>query len=379
MNKILYLLTLVVGFIHLFSYITIANEVYPTEKVEIIVETIAEGLNHPWAIEELSDNLYLVTERSGQLRLVDNGIISNPIVGVPKVGAVGQGGLLDVALSNNFEQSGVIYLTYSEFIPEVGFGTVLAKARLSGEISSARLENVEELFSMNKFSGPTRHFGSRIVVARDDTIFFSIGDRAESGRAQNMLDYAGAILRINPDGSVPFDNPYISKDWAYPEIWSKGHRNPQGLDIDPVTGNLYLSEHGAKGGDEINQSEAGKNYGWPIISYGVHYTGEKIGIGTKAIGFEQPLYYWDPSIAPGGLAVYRGKMFPEWDGDFLVVALKYQMLVRLGRDDKGEIINEERILEKKYGRMREIVVTTDGALLILTDEKNGKILKISRK
>jgi glucose/arabinose dehydrogenase len=231
---------------------------------------------------------------------------------------------------------------------------------------------------MNRFTGAGRHFGSRIAVASDGTLFFTIGDRGDGDRAQDMNDHAGAVLRINPDGSVPSDNPFANGGGA-PELWSKGHRNAQGMDFDSETGVLYSVEHGARGGDEINRPEPGLNYGWPVISYGRHYSGGEIGIGTAAEGYEQPVYYWDPSIAPGGMAVYRGEMFPEWDGDLLVAALKYQMLVRLDLDSEtGEVLGEERFLKGAYGRIRDVIVAPDGALLMVTDDDNGAVLRLSR-
>ena len=376
--KHLYLVLLLIGMVCWSLSPTQASDNYSTEKVDISVDIIAEGLKNPWGIEVLPDGALIVTERPGQMRIVNDGKISEPIVGVPEVLAANQGGLLDIALANDFANSGTIYFTYSAEDSD-GFGTVLTKAKLVRDGLSARLENVEVLFTMNKKTSQTRHFGSRIAIAEDDTIFFSIGDRADRPRAQDFLDYAGAIIRVNPDGSVPADNPFVGREGVYPELWSKGHRNAQGLDIDEQTGLLYLSEHGAQGGDEVNLSEAGKNYGWPIISYGQHYGGGKIGEGTEADGLEQPLFYWDPSIAPGGMVVYRGEEFPEWDGDFLVTALKFQLLSRLDRDETGKIIGEERILEREYGRMREVIVAPDGTLLILTDDGNGKILQVSRK
>ena len=371
-------LTICIGTISLLLSTAQSADFYSTEKVEIEVEILAEGLQNPWGIEVLPDGAFIVTERPGPMRIVKDGEISDPISGVPKVLAANQGGLLDVALANDFASSGMIYFTYSAEDSE-GFGTVLTKAKLVREGNSARLENVEVIFEMNNKTSQTRHFGSRIMVAEDDTIFFTIGDRADRPRAQDFLDYAGAVIRINPNGSAPADNPFIDQDGVYPELWSKGHRNAQGMDLDEQTGFLYLSEHGAQGGDEVNLAEAGKNYGWPTISYGQHYGGGKIGEGTKAEGLEQPLYYWDPSIAPGGMVVYRGEEFPEWDGDFLVTALKYQLLSRLDRDDSGKITGEERMFDREYGRMREVIVAPDGTLLIITDEGNGKILRVSRK
>ena len=360
------------------SVTSVAADTYNTEKVPIKVDVLASGLEHPWGIEVLPDGAFLVTERDGNLRVVKDGQISKPIRGLPKIRANGQGGLLDVALANDFESSGTIFISYSE-PGRGGVGTAVARATLVRDGQNARLRNVKTIFSMDKKSRGGRHFGSRLSVADDDTIYFSIGDRGDPDRAQDMKDHAGAILRINADGSVPADNPYASGGAALPELWSKGHRNPQGMDFDSETNVLYTVEHGARGGDEINRPQPGRNYGWPVISYGRHYSGGKIGVGTEAEGYEQPLFYWDPSIAPGGMAVYRGDMFPEWDGDLLVTALKDQLLVRLDRNGNGAIVGEERLLQDSYGRLREVKQARDGSRLVLTDESDGAILRISRQ
>lgn len=352
-----------------------ANDAVPTQEVAIEVEVLASGLDHPWGVEPLPDGAILVTERSGVLRMLRDGRLSTPISGVPDVAAQGQGGLLDIALARDFETSRTIFLSYSTD-GAGGLGTAIARARLSEDATA--LSDVDEIFRMNRFTSVDRHFGSRIAVAPDGSLFFSIGDRGEDERAQDFDDHAGAILRIDANGAAPPDNPYATGDGAA-ELWSKGHRNPQGLDIDPKTGILYSVEHGARGGDEVNRPEPGRNYGWPTISYGRHYTGAEIGIGTVAEGYEQPIYYWDPSIAPGGMAVYRGEMFPEWDGDLLVAALKFQLLVRLDLDEEtGEVLSEERLLKGAYGRIRDVRIAADGAVLMVTDEDNGMILRLSR-
>jgi glucose/arabinose dehydrogenase len=220
--------------------------------------------------------------------------------------------------------------------------------------------------------------GSRIAFAPDKTMFITIGDQFTPRLAQNFNDDHGSVIHINRDGSIPPANPFADGKKARPEIWSKGHRNPQGITFDSEGDVLYTVEHGARGGDEINHPEPGRNYGWPVISYGVNYDGSKIGIGTKKAGMEQPLYYWDPSIAPGALLVYRGKMFPEWDGDFLVTALKFKLIARLPRNASGKITGEERILTDAYGRLRDIKEMRDGSLLVTTDSGNGAVLRISR-
>lgn len=348
----------------------------PTKLVEIRTDVLAEGLDQPWAVEELPDGSLILTELGGAIRVYRDGKLSAPLSGVPKVAARGQGGLLDVALANDFAVSRTLFLSYAASGPG-GAGTAIARARLSDDNRS--LTEVTEIFRMARLTRKGQHFGSRIAVARDGTLYFTIGDRGEGDRAQDTGDHAGAVLRINPDGTIPADNPHPGGGAWLAEIWSKGHRNPQGAAIDQKTGTLFTVEHGARGGDEINMPEAGKNYGWPVISYGRHYAGGEIGIGTAADGYEQPIHYWDPSIAPGGMAVYRGAMFPEWDGDLFVAALKFRLLVRLDRDpETGEILGEERMLKGDFGRIRDVVVASDGALLIVTDESDGQLIRISR-
>ena len=353
----------------------LAEDIIQTDLVTLNVETIADGLENPWGVEVLPDGSYLVTERPGRMRIVKDGVVSSPLSGLPRIASSGQGGLLDVALARDFDTSRMIFFSYAAK-GSGGLGTAIAKARLSPD--ATRLQDTEVIFTMNRPSNGGRHFGSRIVVAPDGTLFFTIGDRGEPDRAQNGNDHAGSVLRINPDGSVPGDNPFVDQDGMQPELWSLGHRNPQGADWDEKTATLYTVEHGARGGDEINQPVAGRNYGWPVITYGRAYSGAEIGIGTSAQGFEQPLHYWDPSIAPGGMVVYRGDMFPEWDGDFIVAALKYQLVSRLERDDDDNITDEEWMLKGEYGRIREIRVAPDGALLLLTDESDGALLRVSR-
>ena len=346
-----------------------------TQKVEVKVETIATGLEHPWAVAVLPDGAYLVTERPGRMRVVRDGKVSVPLSGVPEVYAHGQGGLLDVALDPKFPSNRTLYFTAS-VAGDGGSGTAVFRARLSPD--ETRLTDVKRIFLMNKLSRGNIQYGSRIAIALDGSLFVSLGDRGQQDRAQDFHDDAGSIIHIEADGSIPADNPFKDDKRALPEIWSKGHRNPQGITFDSETNRLYTAEHGARGGDEINTPEAGKNYGWPIISYGVNYNGTKIGIGTAKAGMEQPRFYWDPSIAPGAIVVYRGKMFPEWNGEFLVTALKFELLSRLSVDGKGKITEQERMFDGKFGRLRDIAVAPDGALLITTDEDNGALLRVSR-
>lgn len=355
-----------------------AAEVINTKIYDVKVSVAATGLEHPWGVEILPDGALLVTERPGRLRIVSDGRLSAPLSGLPQISPTGQGGLLDVALSRDFSSSGLVFLTFSE-PGDSGVGTSLARAKLVRQGDRSKLEDLEVLFSMKPKSRGGRHFGSRIVInPTDDTILFTIGDRGDQDRAQDMNDHAGSVIRIKSDGSIPSNNPWADGTEGKPELWSKGHRNPQGATWDPVTQSLWITEHGARGGDEVNQPEAGKNYGWPVISYGRHYSGIRIGIGTKAPGYEQPKWYWDPSIAPSGLDVYDGEMFPEWKGDLLAGALKFQLVARLTRDNTGKITGEERMFEGKFGRIRDIQVASDGSIYLLTDASNGQIIHLTR-
>ncbi|CAN7312236.1 PQQ-dependent sugar dehydrogenase [Pararhizobium sp. LjRoot235] len=345
---------------------------YSTEKVSVQVETLASGLDNPWSVEVMPDGGFIITELGGTLRIIRDGKASAPIRGVPKSARQGQGGLLDVALDPDFAANRTIFLSMA--VADGGrYGTAIVRGVLSKDAKD--LTGVKELFRMNKFTGKGQHFGSRIAIASDGSLFFGIGDRGERDRAQDMRDHAGSILHINPDGSIPADNPYKDGKAGLPEVWSKGHRNPQGIVIDPKDHQLLTVEHGARGGDEVNAPQPGKNYGWPVITYGKDYSGAEIGVGQAAEGYEQPLYYWDPSIAPGAIDVYHGAMFPQWEGDLLVSALKYQLLARLERDESGSIISEERLFEGEFGRIRDVKVAPDGAVLMVTDD--GALLRVS--
>ncbi|NNG73359.1 PQQ-dependent sugar dehydrogenase [Rhizobium laguerreae] len=352
-----------------------AADTIKTQDLAVRIDKLADHLEHPWAVEVLPDGAYLVTERPGRMRIVRDGKVSGPIGGVPKVSARGQGGLMDVALAPDFATSRKLYFT-AAIANSQGSGTEAFSAMLSTDEKT--LQAVTPVFTMRRFTPGNIQYGSRIAIARDGSLFISVGDRGDRDRSQDWQDDAGSIIHINADGSIPADNPFKDGGKALPEIWSKGHRNPQGITFDAKDGKLYTAEHGARGGDEINQPEAGKNYGWPIITYGRDYSGAEIGEGTAKEGLEQPLHYWDPSIAPGALAVYRGAMFPEWDGNFLVAALKFQLLSRMQRDDSGAFVAEERLFEGEYGRIRDVVIAPDGALLMVTDEDNGALLRVSR-
>ncbi|ARM13300.1 MULTISPECIES: PQQ-dependent sugar dehydrogenase [Rhizobium] len=352
-----------------------AADTINTQGPTVRVEKLAGGLDHPWAVEVLPDGAYLVTERPGRMRIIHDGKLSEPIGNVPKVSARGQGGLMDVALAPDFATSRKLYFT-AAIAKAQGSGTEAFSATLSRD--EKRLDAVTPVFTMRRFTSGNIQYGSRIAIAPDGTLFISVGDRGDRDRSQDWQDDAGSIIHINADGSIPTNNPFKDGGKALPEIWSKGHRNPQGITFDTKDGKLYTVEHGARGGDEINEPEAGKNYGWPIITYGRDYSGAEIGEGTAKKGLEQPLHYWDPSIAPGALAVYRGAMFPEWDGNFVVAALKFQLLSRMQRDESGAFVAEERLFEGEYGRIRDVIVAPDGALLMVTDEDDGALLRVSR-
>lgn len=352
-----------------------AADTIATEHHAVTVEKLAGPLEHPWSLAMLPDGAMLVTERPGRLRLVvDGALLPEPVAGVPRVRASGQGGLLDVALDPDFAGNRLVYLAYSE-AGEGGVGTAVARGRLVRDGAAARLEDVEVIFRQVPKVGGSAHFGARLVFAPDGKLFIGLGERQQRERAQDLRTTLGKVVRIEADGTVPADNPFAGQDGARPEIWSYGHRNIQAAALDPATGDLVTVEHGARGGDEVNRPEAGKNYGWPVITHGVDYSGDPIGIGRKAPGMEQPVYQWTPSIAPSGMAFYTGTAFPEWNGDLFVGALRGELLVRLDMQD-GRVVGEERMLEGTLGRIRDVRQAPDGALLILTDARDGAIWRL---
>jgi aldose sugar dehydrogenase len=354
------------------------DDVFATQEAAVQAETVASGLSNPWAIDFLPDGAAIVTERPGTMRVLVDGVLSDPIEGVPEVWAQRQGGLLDVAVSPDFADSGLIFFTFSE-PGEGGAGTALARAVLERDGASASLSGVEVIFTMNRKTNAGQHFGSRIVFHPDGTVFVTTGDRGDGERSQDMQDHAGAVLRVNPDGSIPQDNPSPDGSAHLPEIWSKGHRNIQGAVFDPVTEALWVHEHGPRGGDELNRPEPGGNFGWPVVSLGVNYSGTPVGDGEQqAEGMIDPVHHWTPSIAPSGLATYQGDMFPEWQGDFLVGALAFELVTRLERDDEGNIVSEERLFEGEFGRIRDVAVADDGAVWLVTDESDGRLIRLTR-
>jgi glucose/arabinose dehydrogenase len=337
------------------------------------VETVAKGLEHPWGLEFLPDGRMVVTERPGRLRIVDrDGRLSEPLAGVPKVFARGQGGLLDVALSPNFAKDRLVYLSYAE-PGEGGAGTAVAR----GQLAERGLDKTEVIWRQAPKVNSSNHFGSRIVFRPDGTLFVTTGDRfAYREKAQDLSTTLGKIVRINPDGSAPRDNPFAGRSGARPEIWSYGHRNVQAAALHPQTAELWTGEHGARGGDELNRVEAGKNYGWPVITYGVDYSGAKIGEGTAKPGMEQPVYYWDPVIAPSGMVVYTGDAFPDWKDNIFIGSLNPGGLVSLAMKN-SKVAREERYLGDLRERIRDVRQATDGSLYLLTDRGNGRVLRIT--
>lgn len=344
------------------------------------VETVASGLENPWGLAFLPDGRMLVTERPGRLRIVSrSGTVSEPVRGLPPVYATGQGGLLDVALAPDFPDSRIIFLSYAE--PREGAsGTSVARARLVEDGGEARLDDLQVIFRQSPAAGGSNHYGSRLVFARDGTLFVTLGDRYSlREQAQDLSVHIGKVVRINTDGSVPDGNPFRNRNGARPEIWSYGHRNVQGAALDPSTGRLWTIEHGARGGDELNHPEAGKNYGWPVITYGRDYSGARIGEGTERTGMEQPVKYWDPSFAPSGLAFYTGDLMAKWKGDLFTGGLSGTRLVRLRLDPARERVIEEEVLLGDLGeRIRDVRQGPDGALWLLTDDPGeGRLLRLS--
>ncbi len=353
------------------------NAPAPAAKTALQVKAIAEGLVYPWGLQFLPDGRMLVTERPGRLRIVTaEGKISGPVAGVPGVDARGQGGLLDVRLAPDFAQSSIVFLSFSELrgIGKNSTSVARGKLALDGD-GGGRIEGLTVIFRQEPAVESTAHFGSRLVFGRDGTLFVTTGDRyVRRDDAQNPANHLGKVVRVNPNGTIP-EGGEKKEGWA-PEVWSIGHRNIQGAAIDPATGKLWTVEHGAKGGDELNHPEAGKNYGWPVISYGVDYSGAKLGEGTAKEGMEQPVYYWDPSIAVSGLVFHTGDVYPQWKGNLFAGGLNGARLVRLALENEA-VVAEESLLADRGERIRDVRQGPDGALYVLTDDKNGKILRVA--
>jgi glucose/arabinose dehydrogenase len=342
-------------------------------KVAVKTETFAKGLVHPWSMAFLPDGRLLVTERPGRMRLIGkDGKLSPPLANVPAVYASGQGGLLE---SPDFASSRLVYFSYSEPRGQGSNGTSVARAKLTGGEDAARLDDVKVIFRQEPATTGGLHFGSRLAFARDGQLFVTLGERFQRDKAQDLGNHYGKVVRIRPDGSIPPDNPFVNKQGARPEVWSYGHRNIQSAAINPASGKLWTVEHGARGGDEINVPQAGKNHGWPVITYGRDYSGLKIGEGTAKAGLEQPIYYWDPSIAPSGMAFYTGNLIPEWKGSLFVGALSGQALHRLVLNGE-QIVGEEQLLDDLGERIRDVRSGPDGAIWLLTDSPSGRVMRV---
>jgi aldose sugar dehydrogenase len=339
----------------------------------IRTEVVARGLEHPWGFAFLPDGRFLVTERPGRLRIVGaDGSLSAPLAGVPEVAARGQGGLLDVTLHPDFARNSLVYLSFSEPAADGTSGTAVARGRLG----RGGLEDVRVIYRQDPKVRSNGHYGSRIVFRQDGTLFVTQGDRMnQRPLVQDLAAGIGKVMRIRDDGTVPDDNPFVGREGAKPEIWSYGHRNVQAAALDPGTGNLWTVEHGARGGDELNHPEAGRNYGWPVITYGVDYSGVRIGEGTAKEGMEQPVYYWDPVIAPSGMTFYTGDAFPAWKGSILIGSMGTGALVRLAMQD-GKVSSEERYQVRGGKRVRDVQQGPDGLIYVVTDEADGELVRV---
>lgn len=355
---------------------TLASEEDPvivqSEKITFAVNTVTDELNHPWGMAELPNRDLLITERNGGLvRLTPNGL-KVKILGLPKdVYQRGQGGFFDIALSPTFEQDNIVYLSYAEQDDQGQAGTTVIRAILSGDV----LIDSEKIFSALPKRGGGRHFGSRLLTTKDH-LYITLGDRGHRDRAQFVSDHLGGLIRLNLDGSVPIDNPFSDLSNQKPELFSYGHRNVQGITLGK-DGTVWAHEHGPQGGDELNIVRRGINYGWPEITYGVNYgLGTKIGKGTAAPNMEQPVHYWVPSIAPSGMEMVESELFSSWQGDLLVGSLKFGLLVRL-EVQNNSVVHEERMFDGQFGRVRDVMESRDGTILILTDEGNGELLRLT--
>ena len=353
-----------------------ANTSFASSAGQLEVQTIASGLVNPWALAFLADGRMLVTERPGRMRIVSSdGQLSPALKGVPDVWATGQGGLLDVVTDHAFKQNNTIYFCFSERTAGGG-RTAVARAKLV-DGDAPRLDEVKVIFRQQGPLSSGNHYGCRIAQARDGNLFVTLGEHfSHRDEAQNLGNHLGKLIRITPDGAAPNDNPFVGRDGARPEIWSYGHRNEQGLAINPASGEVWEIEHGPRGGDEVNIIGKGKNYGWPVIGYGIDYNGAKIHASTAKDGMEQPIKYWVPSIAPSGMAFYTGKLFPKWDGSLFTGALAGKMLVRLSLNGNS-VTGEERLLQDLNERIRDVRQGPDGALWLLTDNAAGRILRVS--
>nr|WP_088191800.1 PQQ-dependent sugar dehydrogenase [Pseudomonas sp. A46] len=354
-----------------------APDEHPSELGTLTTEVVASGLEYPWALAFLPDGRMLVTERPGRLRLVTtDGRLSSPISGVPRVFAQGQGGLLDLALSPDFDKDRRVYLSYAEAGDEGGLaGTAVGRGTLSAD--GARLEGFEVIFRQTPKLSSGLHFGSRLVFDRDGFLFVALGENNQRPTAQDLDKLQGKVVRLFPDGRVPGDNPFVGQAGARPEIWSYGHRNQQGAALNPWTGVLWTHEHGPRGGDEVNIPRAGRNYGWPRATHGINYTLLPIpeAEGETVPGTEPPLYVWERSPAISGMAFYDAERFPAWRHSLFIGALAQRQLIRLQLDG-DKVVHEERLLEDLDTRIRDVRQGPDGYLYLLTDEGDGRLLRV---
>ena len=352
-----------------------AQQTHTSELHSFRVDTVATGLVNPWSMAFLPDGSMLVTERPGRLRMIRNGtLLPEPVSGVPEVRARGQGGLLDVVLHPDFANNRLVYLSYSR--PRAG-GEEGTTAVIRGRLEGNALTDVEEIFEAQAWSRGGNHFGSRLAFDREGYLFITVGDRgarpdletAGSHPAQDPTNHQGTVIRLHDDGRVPQDNPFVNRAGALPEIWSYGHRNLQGLAINPETGDIWETEHGPQGGDELNLVRPGRNYGWPVIGFGVNYGGDTIHVGTSRDGMEQPVHYWVPSIATSGLMLYTGEAFPQWQGNLFVGGMAGEQLARLTLD--GQRVTDEETLLQGFGRIRDVRQGPDGSIYLAIDDRRG--------
>nr|WP_242480671.1 PQQ-dependent sugar dehydrogenase [Rhodovibrio sodomensis] len=350
-----------------------AGTVYRTQHYDLRLVPVATGLNAPWSLAFLPDGRMLVSEQVGRLRIVTpDGRISRPVAGLPELYVLNQGGLLDITVGPRFEQSRRLYFTFSE-PGETYVGTAVARARL--DLDAHRLRDVEVIFRQRPKLSGDRHFGARVVLGPDGKLFVTLGDRGQRERVQDPTTTLGTVVRIEPDGGIPAGNPFVGAAARPPAVFATGFRNPQGAAVDPDSGALWVVDHGPTGGDELNRVAAGKNYGWPVATHGVDRDGSPIGVGPHAPGMTPPVHSWTPSIAPSGLSIYTGGLFPAWQGDFLVGALGGRRLVRLERDGR-RIVAEEPMLQRLDARIRDVVQGPDGRVYLLTDAPNAELYRL---
>lgn len=345
-----------------------------TQYQRVRVSAVAEGLDHPWAVAFLPDGSMLVTERTGQLKHLHDGDVRE-ISGLPEINSFRQGGLMDVAVHPEYEENGWIYLTYSKSDGGEDTATALIRARIDGD----SLTDVEELFEQDRYSDPGRHYGSRIAFTNDGYLLVSIGDRGSNPpRAQDLNDHAGTLLRFYDDGSVPDDNPFVGQDDARPEIFSYGHRNIQGLVVDPETNEIWVTEHGPRGGDLLHRVEMGNNYGWPVVTQGLDYRTEgpyDYFEAREMDGVETPFYEFLPTLAPSGLAMITHPSFGNWQGNLLAGGLRSERILRILKSD-NEVLHMEELFTKDFGRIRDVRQGPDGNVYVLTDSSDGKLLRV---